>query len=189
MFGLVGLAPIALYAASQGDGRLVTYTVVLVASTFVVAAIDARIGLTRAVVWALAVWAIGHLAGGMLPGVDPSPILYNTWLVKPALKFDQLVHCWGFGTATAVSWQVLRARLAPGAPIGGALTMAVLMGLGVGAANEIVEFLSVGGLPDEKVGDFANVGWDLVYDLAGGIVYALWVGITTRTADRLPSDA
>jgi hypothetical protein len=161
----------------------------LAASTVVVGAIDARIGLTRAVIWALAVWAIGHLAGGMLPGAGPSPILYNTWLIEPALKFDQLVHCWGFGTATAVCWQVLQARLAPDAPIGGALTMAVLMGLGVGAANEIVEFLSVGGLPDEKVGDFANVGWDLVYDLTGGIVYALWVGISARREGRLPTDA
>ncbi|HSH60778.1 MAG TPA: hypothetical protein VK988_14310 [Acidimicrobiales bacterium] len=47
--------------------------------------------------------------------------------------------------------------------------------MGVGAINEVVEFLSTLVLTQTHVGGFENTGWDLVFDLLGATVAAVWL--------------
>ncbi len=61
-------------------------------------------------------------------------------------------------------------RLRPGPAV-----MVVLAGLGIGAGNEIVEFFATVILAETNVGGHVNTGWDLVFDLVGGVAAALWL--------------
>ena len=109
-------------------------------------------------------------------------MLYNLWLVPGLLKFDQLVHAYGFGIVTWVCWQGLRAafarRGATARPTMGLLTLCVAAGMGFGGANEVVEFLATRVLPETNVGGYENTGWDLVSNTVGCLIAA--VQISTR---------
>jgi hypothetical protein len=99
-------------------------------------------------------------------------VLYNLWLAPEWLKFDQAVHAYGFGVATWVCWQGMQAAVSAQRgetvrPTAGLLLLAAAAGMGLGAANEVVEFAAVLLLPNTNVGGYLNTGWDLVFNLVG----------------------
>ena len=107
-----------------------------------------------------------------------APAGYSLWLIPHRLRYDQVVHFYGFATATLATWDCLRiaipqcARPGPGLAVG-----VVLMGMGLGALNEVIEFAATRILPSTNVGDYENTGWDLVANFAGalaaGVILAL----------------
>ena len=55
---------------------------------------------------------------------------------------------------------------------------------GVGAANEIVEFIATISLPNTNVGGYENTGWDLVANFVGCIIAAVMIGAGNKTGSR-----
>jgi uncharacterized membrane protein YjdF len=86
----------------------------------------------------LTVWAVLHLCGGSIP-VGPNERLYDLILIKitntlPILRYDQVVHMWGFGIAAIVMYSLLRKSLINRAGHSVSLGIVLVMsGLGVGA--------------------------------------------------------
>ena len=133
--------------------------------------------------------ALLHLAGGLLPPVDGNVTFYETWLIPGMLKFDQVVHAFGSGVLTVACARLAVAALkAHAAPRGGTTFVGALMAMGLGALNELVEFLF--GLSDANVhaGGLDNVGWDLAFNLAGAIAAALWLATAPRETSTAMSD-
>lgn len=179
---------IALVASLRGhSGEFLLYFGVMVVLVAVVAIVHLQVGLQTATLWGLSIWGLVHMAGGLMPVPESWPIsgkthvLYNLWLVPGLLKFDQLVHAYGFGIATWVCWQGLQGAFAgrgvTARPTVGLLTICVAAGMGFGAANEVVEFIATRVLPKTNVGGYENTGWDLVSNtvgclIAAGLIYA-----------------
>jgi len=132
------------------------------------------------VLWAFSAWGIAHMAGGIVP-LDGGRILYNAWLVPHLVRYDQTVHAFGFGYATVACGRVLRCWLPGVPPTPGPAVLAALAGMGVGALNEVVEFLSTLVLADTHVGGYDNTGWDLVFNLLGATVAATWLARSWRS--------
>lgn len=87
------------------------------------------------------------------------------------LKFDQFVHIVGFCVATLVMYELLHSALHTNHRTRGALAVVVAMaGLGVGAFNEIIEFLITVVVPQTGVGGYVNTSLDLVADLVGALI-------------------
>lgn len=63
----------------------------------VVCRLDGRFDLGTGVLWGLTVWGFGYLAGGLLP-LDGKRTPYNAILGVDLLRFDRLVHAFGFGS-------------------------------------------------------------------------------------------
>jgi hypothetical protein len=177
---------VALVASLRGhSGEFLLYIVVMAALLVVVAVVHLRVGLTTATLWALSAWGLAHVAGGLMPVPASWPIkggahvLYNLWLVPGLLKYDQVVHAYGFGVVTWACWQGLRGAFArrgvPARPTAGLLTLCVAAGMGFGAANEVVEFLATRVLPETNVGGYENTGWDLVSNTVGCLAAALLI--------------
>ena len=55
-------------------------------------------------------WAVAHLAGGLVE-LDGDRVLYNAVLL-PHLRYDNVVHFFGFGIAGVAAWEALAPRLA-----------------------------------------------------------------------------
>jgi uncharacterized membrane protein YjdF len=110
------------------------------------------------------------MAGGLVR-VDDDRVLYNVWLL-PFVRFDHVVHAWGFGFAGLAVWESLRNRLRG---LGSGAGLVVLGGLAFGAVNEMIEFLITRIVPNTNIGDFENTGWDLVANTVGALVAAAWV--------------
>ena len=179
---------VALIASlRRQSGEFLLYFGVMIVLLAVVAAVHLRVGLRTATLWGLSIWGLAHMAGGLMPVPNSWPIggkthvLYNLWLVPGLLKFDQLVHAYGFGVVTWVCWQGLRGAFArhgvTARPTVGLLTLCVVGGMGFGAANEVVEFIATLVMPETNVGGYENTGWDLVANTVGclvaaGLIYA-----------------
>ncbi len=165
------------------------YILVMLGLIAAVAAVHRRVALTRATLWGLSAWGLLHMAGGLVPlpvgwPHQGQPVLYSFWLLPERLKYDQVVHAYGFGVTTAVCWQgIARVARAP-RPTFGLLVLAGAASLGFGALNEVVEFTTTLLVPETNVGDYHNTGWDLVANLAGVGVAVLWIGLTRREPGR-----
>jgi hypothetical protein len=184
VFTVAYLVPFGVACLRGGNREFLLYLAVMLGLVPLVAWLHARIGLHVATLWGLSLWGLAHLAGGLVRipehwPHDDTPVLYDLWLVPGRLRYDQIVHALGFGLATWLCWQGLRAAFrAAGAairPSPGLLLLCVLAGMGLGALNEVVEFVATLTIPNTNVGGYENTGWDLVFNMLGACVAAILI--------------
>ena len=167
------LALLALGIAT-GQANWPVYAAVVLGGAAVVTRIHLRVGLSTVTIWGLVAFALGHLAGGMVPVGDG--VLYQLWLVDGVLRYDNLQHAVGFGFVGRAVWETLQHRLAPlerDRP-GIAMWVVVLAAAAAGAVNEIVEYLLTRVLPEHRVGGYDNTARDLIANLLGGLAVGWW---------------
>jgi predicted membrane protein DUF2238 len=186
VFVAVYVAVFGFFALRQGNIEFLLYTVAMLGYIAVVLALDARVHLSRLVLWCMALWGLTHMAGGTVPipasvQDGDKAVLYAMRVVDWLPRYDQVVHAFGFFSATLVCGEALRAgivrqtnkddssrRLSFGLAAG-----AALMGMGLGAFNEVIEFVMTLVLPETGVGGYTNTGWDLVSNMVGAAVGGL----------------
>lgn len=191
-FGYLGVA-LGL-AVVRGNLEFLFYIGVMLLLIALVWAVDRSIRISAGALWCLSCWGLAHMAGGLLvvpagwPVSAESRVLYTLWLIPERIKYDQLVHAFGFGVTTWVCWQGLRSAIrrrgGEAVPTAGLLTLAVAAGLGFGALNEVVEFVATLLVPETNVGGYANTGWDLVANTVGAAVAATLIAVFDRGAPR-----
>lgn len=167
------------YGLVVGSRLMAPYIVIVAGVAVALAAADAKVHFSMLVLVGLAVWGFGHLAGGLVP-LEGDRILYNASFLRWG-HFDNVVHAIGFGTAGIGVWEATRSWLpaTPGHRFGTALIVC-LLGQGVGAFNEVVEFGASHLLAATNVGGYENTGRDLVANLIG-TAFAGW--LVSRRAD------
>ncbi|MEY2570293.1 MAG: hypothetical protein QOE63_643 [Acidimicrobiaceae bacterium] len=173
------IASFAAFGIARGDHRVWAYLVVtsvLVTATIVV---DRRVRFSAPVLGVLCSAMVLHLSGGLLPGPNEA-ILYDQWLVPGVLKYDQLVHFINCAALALACFVVLRRWLRPGIAPAGPAFAAAAMACGLGAVNEVFEYLASLLFHDLDVGGYDNTGWDLVFNLAGALTMATWLALSGR---------
>ena len=173
------LASASAVAVGLGNEEFLLYIVVMLVLIAVVWLVHQSISLPQPLFWALSLWGLVHMAGGLLPVPAHWPIdgnirvLYSLWLVPDRLKYDQVVHVYGFAVATWVCWHGIRAAIesrgGSASPTLGLLVLAATAGMGLGALNEVVEFVVTLLVPETNVGGYINTGWDLVSNGIGAV--------------------
>ena len=188
-FGYLAIALVA--GLLRGNDEFLFYIGVMLVLMGLVWAVNRAAGLSTGALWALSVWGLIHMAGGLVvvpegwPVNAESRVLYSLWLIPERLKYDHLVHAYGFGVTTWVCWQGLRSAVrkrsgsAP-APAFGLLTLAAAAGLGFGALNEVIEFVATLTMPETNVGGYINTGWDLVANTVGAVTAVILIRMFDR---------
>ena len=180
-------------AMVTGNREFVFYIVVMAVLIGVVIAVHRRSVLSAPLLWAFSIWGLAHMAGGLVAIPESWPyngehaVLYSWWLIPDRLKYDQIVHAYGFGITTWLCWEALRngVRARWGLtlqPTGGILTLCAAGGMGFGALNEIIEFFAVLTIPNTNVGGYVNTGWDLVANLVGAVAAAVVIRLRAPSA-------
>jgi len=174
---------------AAGNNEFVWYVVTLVFFLGLIAATQRAAQFPALILWGLSLWGLAHMAGGGLT-VDDG-VLYSYVLLPLAgngelvlLKYDQIVHFYGFGVATLVLWHVLRRNFPA---LDGTKTIyafAVLGGMGLGAINELIEFSAVLAFPNTNVGGYFNTALDLVFNTAGAVAAAVLAAFLTPPARK-----
>ncbi len=174
------VAGFTVYGLVTGAELTVPYAVLVVGGAFLVARIEPPDGFSGLVLAGLALWGAGHLAGGIV-GIGDDRTLYNA-LIGGRLHADNVVHFVGFGSAGLAWWEATRPWLGadPGHRMGTAVAV-WLAGMGVGALNEVVEFIATLVLEDTNVGGYHNTGRDLIANMAGSAVAAA-IAVRRRAA-------
>ncbi len=186
------------------DYEFVLYGLVVVLIGLWVVLKQRSVGLPLRDLWGLAIWGLLHMAGGNVT-VGGTKLYDTTLipLVGPpygVLGYDHVVHFFGFAVATCVCFDLLRGNLADtglfaergndsaeglgggtgdgrqGQPLNATLcVLVVLMGLGVGTVNELLEFAAVITMPETGVGGYENTLLDMVFNLLGAIAAILYL--------------
>lgn len=171
------------WALSIGNKEFFFYIIVMLFMVAAVVALYFRAGLNLSTVWLLSIWGLLHMAGGLIPVPANWPIdgenrvLYSWWIIPNRLKYDQVVHAFGFGLLTWVCWQTLRPLVGgeKAKPTFGLLTLCAAASTGFGAFNEVVEFTATRIFAKTNVGGYENTGWDLVANLMGAVTVAIFI--------------
>jgi uncharacterized membrane protein YjdF len=158
----LALAGFGALGASNGAKLTVPYLVIVGGATVAVGYADGRRPLSRVALIGLAVWGVGHLAGGIVE-ISHHRILYNA-LLPGRIHFDNVVHFIGFGAAGLAFWEWLAVKTSPAA----SWFIVWVAAMGVGAFNEVVEFAATHLLSATQVGGYQNTGRDLVANMLGG---------------------
>jgi hypothetical protein len=160
-----------------GNWEFVFYIAVVLGLGLFILAIRRPAGFTSGLLWALSLWGLLHVIGGLLPVPHDWPIagtkrvFYSWWIIPELVKYDNPVHAYGMGVATWACWQGLRTATGLRTPTAGTLALAALAGIGLGALNEVVEFIATLFL-DTNVGGYRNTGFDLIYNTVGAVIAA-----------------
>ena len=132
-----------------------------------------KVNYSNGILWGLTLWALMHMSGGgiYIKGVR----LYEIILIPlskayPILKYDQFVHIIGFGVATILMYELIKPKLKLNNRWVAVSIVVVMAGLGVGALNELLEFIATVLVPETGVGGYVNTSLDLVSDLIGAIL-------------------
>lgn len=143
-----------------------------------------------ALLWALSLWGLAHMAGGGAPVGDG--VLYGVTLVPlygdggdfSLLKYDQVVHAYGFGVTTWLLWHLMQLHH-PDLRGGPLITVLPVIGaMGLGSLNEIIEFIAVLTFPDTGVGGYYNTALDLVFNAIGAVVAMAAIRLFARGRAR-----
>ncbi|MCA9311318.1 MAG: hypothetical protein KDA21_08945 [Phycisphaerales bacterium] len=187
----MGLAAAAVLAVSRDNLEFLFYIAIVVLLCLGVLIMHWRVRLTTPLLACLSAWALLHMAGGLIPVPASWPIngdvrvLYSWWIIPVGdggLKYDHVIHAYGFGVSTWLCWQglgsLVRASGGRVRPTSGPLLLSVLAACGLGAFNEIVEFVATR-ITDTNVGGYVNTGWDLVANLTGATAAACLIRLLT----------
>ncbi|MCA9277218.1 MAG: DUF2238 domain-containing protein [Phycisphaerales bacterium] len=174
-------------ALRQGNTEFLMYAVVMVVFIALILLLHRAIRFTPLALWLLAIWGLLHMGGGTVP-VDPaltdayrsaatdaerptSAVLYSLRIHPDLPKYDQFVHAFGFFSATIACYQALISLLSAPRVLATGVA-AALMGIGLGAINEVIEFIAVLSMPETNVGGYMNTAWDLVANTIGATLAA-----------------
>ena len=127
----------------------------------------------------LAALAAGHLAGGLVTVGDD--VLYNAHPPLRAFQYDHVFHATASGIAAIVLWTFLSKELAS---VPGAIAVSALGGLGVGAINELIEFLATLAHHGQHVGGYRNTGWDLLSNTVGATTASVLLAVAAKRRGR-----
>lgn len=179
IFTALYLAVATPYAIAVNNTEFLFYIGIVIIFAIIVLAVHRKVNFSQGVLWALSIWGLLHMLGGLLRVPNEwtdngSGYLYSMWLITGGLKYDQVIHAYGFATATWVCWQCVK-TIKGITPSVGVLALCALGGMGLGAVNEIIEFMAVIMIPGTNVGGYLNTGWDLVANAVGSIATVLMI--------------
>jgi hypothetical protein len=182
IFSVLYLLLFTAYFLNLGNGEFIWYALVVVVLMVVIFASLPTSRLPKGILWALSVWGLLHLAGGAVRIGENS--LYGTQLIPLLtgegemilLKYDQLIHAFGFGVCALIIFHFLK-KLTPPPYKPSVYVIAALGGMGLGVVNEIVEFAAFLAFAGTGVGGYVNTSLDLVFNTLGAVVAVTIVAI------------
>lgn len=185
VFNLAYLLIFLVYYLLLKNYEFLWYIIVLFIIMLVIGTTLRKSNLNYIALWGLSFWGLLHMLGGGLRIKGGS--LYSLHLIDIVnkggdfyiLKMDQVIHFYGFLVAAIVIFQLLYPRLKPKVSAGFMIFIAWIGSMGLGALNEVVEFLAFVVLTKTGVGDIYNTGLDLCFNLLGALVGAI-IGYSLR---------
>jgi uncharacterized membrane protein YjdF len=130
----------------------------------------------------LTAWGLLHMLGGYV--ILDGRVMYAYQLIPGLLRFDQLVHAFGFGVATLFSYYILKPSLGPNVNRLAVSALLVLVGMGLGALNEIIEFTAVLTVPKTGVGGYENTMCDMVFNTIGAMLAVIYANLRHAKSRR-----
>ena len=183
---IIILLAFTVYFLARQNYEFLFYSLTIGIVIYILFKLDKIYNFSKLAMYGFAGWLFLHFSGGAfkLNGIK----LYNSILIpligEPynILRYDQLIHGICYFVITLFVYAVIvkiadkktnRLTIA---------VMAVLAGAGIGALNEIIEFITVVFFDaGAAVGDYTNTALDIVFNFIGAIVAVVFGSKTYGT--------
>jgi len=176
-FNLAYIVPASLYFAFSRNFEFLWYLAVLIFLFGLILWTLPKSRFDSFILGGLSLWGFLHLAGGGV--VVSGEALYDlvlipivSWGEIVLIKYDQALHFYGFALTTSIGYHLLRGQLMPMASRKTVGFILFGFGMGMGALNEVVEFIAVLTAPETGVGGYINTALDLTFNMLG-VIFAL----------------
>ncbi len=183
LFTLAYLLVASAIAFLYGNLEFLIYIAVVVVLGVLFLFMHRRVRFSPVIFWGLSLWGLLHMLGGLMPVPPDWPIegskhvVYSWWVVPDVIKMDNLIHAYGFGLTAWLCWQALQTGAKLERPSFGLLALCALASMGLGAANEIIEYAATEVAPSTNVGGYLNTSWDLIWNAIGSVIGATLAGL------------
>jgi len=172
-----------IHFLSVGNFEFVWYIFIMLFLISMVALLHKYYHFPTLVLGGFGVWGLLHMLGGSvyINGVKLyGAMLWNIIPSQSILKYDQFVHFYCYIIITLMLFYIFRSYLKENYNWLVVSVLLVFMGMGVGAFNEIIEFMPVLFLEDTGVGGYFNIAWDIVFNTLGAIVAVVILKVKGR---------
>jgi putative membrane protein len=183
VFTALYMAGFGYLAFQRGSTEFIFYFFTMFVFIALVGFAHLSVRFSTGVLFALSLWGFLHMAGGTVPSPRASDgeVLYAWYLIPGAIRYDMLVHAFGFGAAATACWQALRRHLRHTSHVTyGVVIIVVLTGMGLGTVNEMVEYIATKIDPNHGVGGYENTINDLIANAVGSSIAGVLVWLRPR---------
>jgi len=184
-FNLLYLGLFATHFFNRENFEFIWYIFIMLVLIGVFSVLHRRYKFSTLTLIGLSIWGIAHMFGGST--IFGEPRIYGRVLVDlfttgdtTLFRYDHLMHFYFYLVMTAVIYQILKDYLKPNANWFVVSVFIVFASMGVGAFNEIVEFMPVLFLAETGVGGYFNIAWDIVFNTLGAIVTVVYLSFRRR---------
>ena len=185
IFNLAYLVGFSWFYIQQRNWEFLLYIGVIVVFFILILATIKKTKFNSFVLWGLSIWGLAHMLGGGLMIGDH--VLYKQMIFTfvhsgemSILKFDQVVHIYGFILTTIIGYYLLLPHLWKKANWKVVYFLLVMVGMGFGALNEVAEFIATLIMPESGVGGYINTSLDLVSNMIGAILGVVFIHFGLR---------
>jgi len=182
IFNLVYIIGFLGYYLNIGNYEFIWYIVIMLVLFGLVGFTLRKTNFNYFILWALSIWGLLHVLGGGL--IVKGEVLYALelipiWVTENfyVLKYDQFVHCYLYFVMIFVIWSLLKKELVKNKNMYLIYPALVLISIGIGALNEIAEFIPVLLFEETGVGGYYNTAWDLVFNFIGAVLGVVVLGV------------
>ena len=138
----------------------------------------------------LSVWGIAHMFGGSTILGEPriyGRIIFDLFTTGDTtlIRYDHILHFYFYLVMTSVIYQISRKYFNPTANWKIVGLIIFFASMGVGAFNEIIEFLPVLFLEETGVGGYYNVAWDIVFNAVGAFISIIYISYMRKRETNL----
>lgn len=133
------------------------------------------------------IWGLMHMAGGSiyisgvkLYGYILWPLFSSNIAGTDILRYDQLAHFYCYIVVTFIMFYILKSYLVKNPNKFAVSILLIFIAMGIGALNEILEFIPVLFLETTGVGDYFNTLWDIVFNTLGAVFAVLIINLRKK---------
>lgn len=179
---IVNIAALLIFAfvfAKRKNYEFMIYIGVIIFFLVLILYTNRKVNYPNGILWGLTTWSLLHMSGGgiYINGRKLYALMIYPLVGEPYLifKFDQFVHIVGFFVATLVVYHLIKPKLVKNHGWIALSIVVVMAGFGLGALNEVVEFMATVITPETGVGGYENTALDLVSNLIGAILAMVYI--------------
>ena len=188
LFNLIYILGFLSYYISIKNYEFIWYIVIMFIILGLVISTLRKTNFNYLVLWGLSIWGLLHVLGGGL--IVNGKVLYGLGLIPIwvtenfyVLRYDQFVHAYLYFVMIFVIWALLKKELKDKPRLYIIYPMIVLISIGIGALNEVAEFMPVLLLEQTGVGGYYNTAWDIVFNSIGAILGVIVLGWWRKKQD------
>jgi uncharacterized membrane protein YjdF len=184
-FNIIYLILFAIHFFQRGNFEFIWYIFIMIILIAIFSILHKKYNFSTWTLVGLSVWGIAHMFGGSTLLGEPrvyARILFPIFTTGDTtlFRYDHLLHFYFYVVMTSVIYQIAKNYFKPNSNWFVISLLVILASMGVGAFNEIIEFLPVLFLSDTGVGGYFNVAWDIVFNTLGAIIAMIYITLKRK---------